>query len=160
MEKEKKSKIGKIIKGCLTVAGSATVIGCVYYVGKEVKKEFDDTVDENNRLREFINSHDFYEKQQSMYRSNDYDSSNDEESKERKFDPNNPVYKQSASTMRKMGLNPDGTPKTKAALVKLEEESYISHDGYIVDVWEDVASGLKIYKPTNRKASEEDEKEA
>lgn len=150
MNKVKKSKTGKIIKGCLTAIGGIVTVGCVGYVVKEVKKEYDSIVDENNRLRDFINSHDFYNKQQTNLRSADY-KSNDSEPK--KFDVNNPVYKQSAKTMRKLGLNPDGSSKTKTELVKVEE--CVNDDGFIVEVLEDVPTGLKIYKTTSRKESDE-----
>lgn len=160
-EKQKKSKAAKVIKGCLAAIGGITTVGCIVYVGNEVKKEFDATVDENNRLRDFINTHDFYEKQKSNFRvSNDSDNVSDDETKteETKFNPNKPIYKQSASTMRKMGLNPDGTYRQKPQLVKIGE--HITSDGYISEEWEDIVSGLVIYKPTGRKASEKDEKEA
>ena len=59
----KKSKAGKIIKGCLMTLGGIGTLACAGYVIKEVKREYDETVDENNRLRDFINSHDFYNKE-------------------------------------------------------------------------------------------------
>ena len=156
MDNGKKSKAGKIIKGFLIGIGSLTTVGCVGYVVKEVKREYDETVDENNRLRAFINDHDFYEKKQTNLRSSDYvESSNDEKSEENKFDKNNPIYKQSPATMRKLGLNPDGTQRQKSQLVKIGE--YIGADGYVIEVKEDVPSGMKIYKTTNRKVLSEDE---
>ena len=110
MDNVKKSKAGKIIKGCLIGIGGLTTVGCIGYVVKEVKREYDETVDENNRLRAFINDHDFYEKKQTNLRSSDYvESSNDEKPEEKKFDKNNPIYKQSPATMRKLGLNSDIT---------------------------------------------------
>lgn len=50
--------INDFFKTCGIVLGSALTI----YVGKELIKEYDSTVEENNRLREFIDSHDFYDK--------------------------------------------------------------------------------------------------
>ena len=156
MDNGKKSKAGKIIKGCLIGIGGLTTVGCIGYVVKEVKREYDETVDENNRLRAFINDHDFYEKKQTNLRSSDYvESSNDEKSEEKKFDKNNPIYKQSPATMRKLGLNPDGTQRQKSQLVKIGE--YIGPDGYVIEVKEDVPSGMKIYNPTNRTVLSEDE---
>ena len=154
----KKSKAGKIIKGCLITLGGIGTLACAGYVIKEVKREYDETVDENNRLRDFINSHDFYNKEQTNLRSTDYESNDSDDNEEpEKFDRNNPVYKQSPRTMRKLGLNPDGTVKQKPQLVKIEE--CISEDGYVIEVLEDVPSGLKIYNPTNRKASDLDKSE-
>ena len=156
MDNGKKSKAGKIIKGCLIGIGGLTTIGCIGYVVKEVKREYDETVDENNRLRAFINDHDFYEKKQTNLRSSDYvESSNDEKPEEKKFDKNNPIYKQSPSTMRKLGLNPDGTRRLKPQLVKIGE--YIGSDGYVIEIKEDISSGLKIHKTTNRTVLSEDE---
>ena len=157
MDNGKKSKAGKIIKGCLIGIGSLTTVGCIGYVVKEVKREYDETVDENNRLRDFINDHDFYEKKQTNLRSSDYveSSSNNEKPEEKKFDKNNPIYKQSSSTMRKLGLNPDGTQRSKIQLVKTGE--YMGPDGYVIEVREDVPTGMKIYKPTNRNVLSKDE---
>ena len=156
MDNGKKSKAGKIIKGCLIGIGGLTTVGCIGYVVKEVKREYDETVDENNRLRAFINDHDFYEKKQTNLRSSDYvESSNDEKPEEKKFDKNNPIYKQSPSTMRKLGLNSDGTQRQKSQLVKTGE--YMGPDGYVIEVMEDVPTGMKIYKPTNRKVLSKDE---
>lgn len=150
MDTVKKSKAGKIIKGCLTAFGGIVTIGCIGYVVKEVKKEYDSTIDENNRLREFINSHDFYNKTESKLLQ---PSGNTNGSETGKFDKNNPVYKCSPKTMMKLGLNPDGSSKTKTELVKVEE--CVNDDGFIVEVWEDVPTGLKIYKTTSRKESDE-----
>jgi hypothetical protein len=156
MDNGKKSKAGKIFKGCLIGIGGLTTIGCIGYVVKEVKREYDETVNENNRLRAFINEHDFYEKQQTNFRSSNYtESSNDEEPEEKKFDKNNPVYKQSPATMRKLGLNPDGTRRPKTQLVKIGE--FLNQDGYVVEVNEDVPTGLKIYSPTIRTVLSKDE---
>ena len=156
MDNVKKSKAGKIIKGCLIGIGGLTTVGCIGYVVKEVKREYDETVDENNRLRAFINDHDFYEKKQTNLRSSDYvESSNDEKPEEKKFDKNNPIYKQSPSTMRKLGLNSDGTQRSKIQLVKTGE--YMGPDGYVIEVMEDVPTGMKIYKTTNRKVLSKDE---
>ena len=156
MNNGKKSKAGKIIKGCLIGIGGLTTVGCIGYVVKEVKREYDETVDENNRLRAFINDHDFYEKKQTNLRSSDYvESSNDEKPEEKKFDKNNPIYKQSPATMRKLGLNLDGTQRPKIQLVKVGE--YINENGYVIEIKEDVPTGLKIYNPTNRTVLSEDE---
>lgn len=152
MENVKKSKAGKIIKGCLIGIGGLTTVGCIGYVVKEVKREYDETVDENNRLRAFINDHDFYEKKQTNLRSTDYVESSNEE---KKFDKSNPIYKQSPDTMHKLGLNPDGTKRPKIQLVKIGE--YIGPDGYVIEVREDVPTGMKIYKPTNRTVLSKDE---
>src|SRR5574344_1145546 len=47
----------------LTIGGTI-LLGCLgAYVVNEVRKEYDDCVDENNSLRDFIRDHDFYEKQ-------------------------------------------------------------------------------------------------
>ena len=156
MDNGKKSKAGKIIKGCLIGIGGLTTVGCIGYVVKEVKREYDETVDENNRLRAFINDHDFYEKKQTNLRSTDYmESTNDEKSEEKKFDKNNPIYKQSSETMYKLGLNSDGTKRQKIELVKTGE--YIGPDGYVIEVKEDVPTGLKIYSPTIRTVLSKDE---
>ena len=156
MDNGKKSKAGKIIKGCLIGIGGLTTVGCIGYVVKEVKREYDETVNENNRLRAFINEHDFYEKAQTNFRSSDYtESTNDEKHEEKKFDKNNPIYKQSPATMHKLGLNPDGTKRSKIQLVKTGE--YMGPDGYVIEVMEDVPTGMKIYKPTNRKVLSKDE---
>ena len=156
MNNGKKSKAGKIVKGCLIGISGLTIVSCLGYVVKEVKREYDETVDENNRLRAFINDHDFYEKKQTNLRSSDYvESSNDEKPEEKKFDKNNPIYKQSPSTMRKLGLNSDGTQRQKSQLVKIGE--YIGPDGYVIEVREDVPTGMKIYKPTNRTVLSKDE---
>lgn len=41
------------------------LLGCLgAYVVNEVRKEYDNCVDENNNLRDFIRDHDFYEKQE------------------------------------------------------------------------------------------------
>lgn len=48
-----------MIKGCGIILGSALVI----YVGKELIKEYDSIMEENNRLKEFIDNHDFYERE-------------------------------------------------------------------------------------------------
>ena len=156
MNKGKKSKAGKIVKGCLIGISGLTIVSCLGYVVKEVKREYDETVDENNRLRAFINDHDFYEKKQTNLRSTDYvESSNDEKSEEKKFDKNNPIYKQSSDTMHKLGLNSDGTKRQKIELVKTGE--YIGPDGYVIEVKEDVPTGLKIYSPTIRTVLSENE---
>lgn len=167
-ELKKESKVGKIVKGVLAIAGGATAIGCIIYVGKEVKREYDETVDENNRLRNFINSHDFYEKEQTNFRSTDYEDneiSSDTEDDEvedvpMKFDRNNPIYRQSPRTMRKLGLNPDGTRKSKSKNEFVKIDEYVSQSGYIVEVLEDIPSGLHIHNPTNRLAKESETKEA
>ena len=157
MDNGKKLKAGKIIKGCLIGIGGLTTIGCIGYVVKEVKHEYDETVNENNRLRAFINDHDFYEKKQSNLRSSDYveSSSKDKKLEEKKFDKNNPIYKQSPATMRKLGLNPDGTQRPKTQLVKTGE--YMGPNGYVIEVKEDIPTGLKIYSPTTRTVLSEDE---
>ena len=156
MDNGKKSKAGKIIKGCLIGIGGLTTVGCIGYVVKEVKREYDETVNENNRLRAFINEHDFYEKAQTNFRSSDYtETTNDEKPEEKKFDKNNPIYKQSPATMRKLGLNPDGTQHPKIQLVKVGE--YINENGYVVEIKEDVPTGLKIYNQTTRTVLSEDE---
>lgn len=51
--------IKEMIKGCGIILGSALVI----YVGKELIKEYDSIMEENNRLKEFIDNHDFYERE-------------------------------------------------------------------------------------------------
>ena len=156
MNNGKKSKAGKIVKGCLIGISGLTIVSCLGYVVKEVKREYDETVDENNRLRAFINDHDFYEKKQTNLRSSDYiESSNDEKPEEKKFDKNNPIYKQSSDTMHKLGLNSDGTQRQKSQLVKIGE--YIGPDGYVIEVREDVPTGMKIYKTTNKKVLSKDE---
>lgn len=153
-EVSKKTKTGKIVKGVLKAIGGLATVSCIVYVGKEVKREYDETVAENNRLRKFINDHDFYEKEQTNFRSTSYvdDEVSDDENEEapKKFDPNNPVYRQSPRTMRKLGLNPDGTRrnKSKTELVKIGE--YITPKGYVVEVMEDVVTGICIHEPTNR----------
>jgi hypothetical protein len=136
MDTVKKSKAGKIIKGCLTAFGGIVTVGCMGYVVKEVKKEYDSTVDENNRLREFINSHDFYKKTETKLLQ---PSGNINGSKTGKFDKNNPVYKCSS--------------KTKTELVKVDE--YVNANGFIVEIWEDIPTGFQIYKTTSRKESDE-----
>ena len=161
-EQKKKSKVGKIVKGILAITGGATAVGCVVYVVNEVKKEYDSTVAENNRLRAFINDHEFYEKQQTNFRSTDYDEgvNNSEEKtsdEPQKFDRNNPIYKQSPITMRKLGLNPDGTVKSKSKSQFVKIDEYLSSSGYVVEVMEDVPTGLKIHKPTNRTVLSKDE---
>ena len=50
--------IKEFFKVCGIVLGSALTI----YVGKELINEYDSTMEENNRLREFIDAHDFYDK--------------------------------------------------------------------------------------------------
>jgi hypothetical protein len=54
---EKKTK--KIIKGI----GIGGAIGLGLYVGNEIRKEYNKTVAENNYLRDFIDTHDFYKKE-------------------------------------------------------------------------------------------------
>lgn len=54
---EKRTK--KIIKGI----GIGGTIGLGLYVGNEIRKEYNKTVAENNYLREFIDTHDFYKKE-------------------------------------------------------------------------------------------------
>ena len=51
--------IKEMIKGCGIILGSALVIN----VGKELIKEYDSIMEENNRLKEFIDNHDFYERE-------------------------------------------------------------------------------------------------
>lgn len=51
--------IKEMIKGCGIILGSALVI----YVGKELIKEYDSIMEESNRLKEFIDNHDFYERE-------------------------------------------------------------------------------------------------
>ena len=150
MKKQEPSKGKKIVKGIVKGAGCLAVASIIGYVIKEVKDEYDDTIEENNRLRAFINEHDFYEKRKTNIVSSNYKSSEDT-----KFDPNNPIYKQSAATMKKLGLNPDGTMKEKPEFIKVDE--YISSDGYIVEIKEDIVSGLQIHQTTNRKADESKE---
>ena len=57
--------------------------------------------------------------------------------------------------MYKLGLNPDDTKRPKIQLVKIGE--YIGPDGYVIEVREDVPTGMKIYKPTNRTVLSKDE---
>ena len=59
MSDKKKKNAAKTL---LKIGGIALGIGVGTYVIKEVKKEYDSTVDENNRLKNFINEHDFYKK--------------------------------------------------------------------------------------------------
>lgn len=54
---EKRTK--KIIKGI----GIGGAIGLGLYVSNEIRKEYNKTVAENNYLREFIDTHDFYKKE-------------------------------------------------------------------------------------------------
>jgi hypothetical protein len=51
------------------IVGSLIGIGIGTYVFNEVRKEYNATVEENNYLRNFIETHDFYEKENS-YSSN------------------------------------------------------------------------------------------
>ena len=58
MEKQKKnSHIG------LKILGGGLVLGIGAYVVNEVRKEYNNTVNENNYLRDFIDNHDFYKKE-------------------------------------------------------------------------------------------------
>ena len=57
--------------------------------------------------------------------------------------------------MHKLGLNSDGTKRQKIELVKTGE--YIGPDGYVIEVKEDVPTGLKIYSPTIRTVLSENE---
>ena len=59
MSDKKKKNAAKTL---LKIGGIVLGIGVGTCVIKEVKKEYDSTVDENNRLKNFINEHDFYKK--------------------------------------------------------------------------------------------------
>lgn len=50
--------IGKIFAVGAAVLGTALVI----YVNNEIRKEYNACVDENDRMKDFIQNHDFYEK--------------------------------------------------------------------------------------------------
>lgn len=156
MKKDETSKKKKVVKGIFKGVSGLALVGLIGYVIKDVKDEYDSMVDENNRLRSFINEHDFYEKRQINIRSSSYEekpkeNESNDETKSEKFDPNNPIYKQSAATMRKLGLNPDGTMKSKSNSQFVKVDKVVTSNGIIMDVFEDVPSGFKIYKPTNRK---------
>lgn len=47
----------------LKTVGSLVGIGLGLYVGNEIRKEYNSTVKENEYLRNFINTHDFYVKE-------------------------------------------------------------------------------------------------
>lgn len=68
MGKQNKNNGWKIVK---TILGLG-VLGLGGYVFKEVKHEYDEVVAENNRLRNFIDKHDFYKKSTVMKDSNSF----------------------------------------------------------------------------------------
>lgn len=51
----------------LKTVGTLAGIGLGLYVGNEIRKEYNSTVKENEYLRNFINTHDFYEKEDSSF---------------------------------------------------------------------------------------------
>lgn len=51
----------------LKTVGTLAGIGLGLYVGNEIRKEYNSTVKENEYLRKFINTHDFYEKENSSF---------------------------------------------------------------------------------------------
>ncbi len=60
MADKKKTSKGKVIAG----VGGVFLLGVGAYVFNEVRKEYDKTVQENNYLRDFIEKHDFYKKEE------------------------------------------------------------------------------------------------
>lgn len=58
----------------LKTVGTIVGIGLGLYVGNEIRKEYNSTVKENEYLRNFIDSHDFYEKENSSFSTNSMNS--------------------------------------------------------------------------------------
>lgn len=51
-----------MVKKILMAGAAAFGAALFIYVNNEIRKEYDECVDENDRMRDFIQKHDFYEK--------------------------------------------------------------------------------------------------
>ena len=109
----------KVAKTLLSIVGLGVGTGLVVSVVKEVKKEYDNTVEENNRLRKFIDEHDFYKKN---------------------TEPAKPTFQNYKKTEVK-------STEQKFAFTKVKRQPTSSHkrpDGTIENIYVDPKTGLSL----------------
>lgn len=130
MSDKKKKNAAKTL---LKIGGIALGIGVGTCIIKEVKKEYDSTVDENNRLKKFINDHDFYKKTPTS-----------------SFSSNQKTFTPSKTTEQKKSSEQKFAFMTKRK--REPTDQFRNSDGTLINSYYDSKTGLTILE-----AADEDE---